>query len=156
MSLVISTMFIAFPYGPNGSKRGIHLSVRSTTSHCLPFSHALPIVCPSVCHVCLYIWLDKSQLRYSHQQRRGARSQSQTVTVRISCTRQSSRTQHYQVSTETSHLQDVYYPNRFSGRQYRKAVLRSVADTNRHRAGPRRIVQRDDSTYFIQFSTLRL
>jgi len=30
MSLVISTMFTAFPYGPNGSKRGIHLSVRST------------------------------------------------------------------------------------------------------------------------------
>jgi len=72
--------------------------------------------------------LDKSQLRYSHQQRRGARSQSQTVAVRISRTPQSSRTQHDQVSTETSHLQDVYDPSRFSGGQYRKAVFRSVAE----------------------------
>jgi len=58
MSLIISSMFTAFPYGPNGSKREIYLSVRSTTSHCLPFSHGLPIIYSSICHSCPCICLD--------------------------------------------------------------------------------------------------
>jgi len=93
MSLIISTMFTAFPYGPNGSKRGIYLSVRSTTSDCLPFSYALPIVYTHVfvTRVRAYAWIRKrkrkSQLRYSNRQRRGARSQSQTVAISISRSR---------------------------------------------------------------------
>jgi len=41
---------------------------------------------------------------------------------------------------------NLYDPKRFSGGQYRKAVLRSDADTNRHRAGPRLHVESFNGT----------
>jgi len=63
----------------------LHLTVCRSLMRCLSSTHLF------VTRVRTYAWIRKrnrkSQLRYSDRRRRGARSQSQTVTVCISRTR---------------------------------------------------------------------